>query len=153
MSSRCPIRRSCGHVRREPGRHPSPCVKRDQPLSSAKTAHGLAQGSCRCVYICHDTIDALVHHAPGSLGMPCRAVAHGSESVMCCVRSNRGSPSTVGCRSRIRSRHIFRGPSLLLLSQLVYLHFIGRVQCQQYIKLAGETRQTIHRELWKYTTL
>ena len=132
-------------MRPEPGRHPSPRAECDQPLLCAERAHGLAKGACHRVFSSDDTIDAQVHHATGFLGMPCRAVAHDSRSVMCYVRLIRGSPSTVSCGSPIRSRHTFRASSLLTLCQLIYFQFIGGIQCQSYIKLAGEIRQTAHR--------
>ena len=101
------------------------------------------------MYCSHDTIDALVHHDTGSLGMPCRAVAHACNLVMSCVRLRRGSLSTVSRRSRIRSRPIFRESYFLALFQLYNSLFIGRVQCQQYIKLAGEIKQTAYNEKCK----
>ena len=81
--------------------------------------------------------------------MPCRAVAHACKVVMSSVRLGRGSLSTVSRRSRIRSRPIFRDIYFLTLLQLYDFLFIGGVQCQQYIKLAGETRQTAHHEMCK----
>lgn len=81
--------------------------------------------------------------------MPCRAVAHACNLVMSCVRLERGSLSTASRRSRIRGRPIFRDSYFLTLFQLYNFLSIGRVQCQQYIKLAGEITQTTYKKMCK----